>query len=417
MNPYVAGLECQAKHRTAQIDASVCDRCLWPLEVIFDYDMLKRDLTKEKIGSRKPDMWRYIELLPIGAPPPKSESVGYTELHQADSLAKRWGMEQGKLYIKFEGNNWTGTLKPRVTLVGLQKALEFGYAKIGCVSTGNLSSAVAAAGARLGLKTFVFVPANTEPNKMAEVGVYGATTISLDMNFSDISMYCSDLQETLGAKTKFAILNLQLRPYYTTGAKTLAFETSEQLGWKLPRNVVVPVAAGNTLVMAAKGFEEFSILGLAEGELPRIFGAQPAMCNPVSAAVKAGSNMPLEVIAGETIAKSLVIPRPGDGEEAIAVIKRSGGFADDASDEEVRSAIKELGQSEGLFAGTAGGVTLAVAKKMVEQGRILPNELTVVYVTDSGLRTPNSVSFSSDLIRISNAKIGNYVKLEQLLVD
>ncbi len=360
---------------------SICEDCFSPLEVAFDLDYARDRFTREAIASGPFNMWRYRALLPVADSYVPQTPAGMTPLLDAHRLAGRIGASN--LYIKNDAVCLpTLSFKDRVVAVALANAQAFGFDTVGCSSTGNLANAVAAGAARLGLKTYILVPADLEPAKILNTQVYGANLIRIDGNYDHCNRLCSQIAE----RYNWGFVNVNLRPYYAEGSKTVGFEIAEQLGWRLPDNVVVPMAGGSLITKIKKAFSELIALGLVADKQVRFFGAQATGCSPISTAVKNGADQ-IEPQRPNTIARSLAIGNPADGANAIRVIRESGGWAEDVSDVEIVSAIQELAETEGIFTETAGGVTTAVTARLYAHGRIRPDELTVSCITGNGLKT------------------------------
>jgi len=380
---------------------AICDDCLAPLEVRYDLDSIRKVLTRERIAQRPPQLWRYTELLPLPEDFRATLPTGFTPLLEAPRLAEELYREthsptrgqrrvrrsgRGQLYLKNDAVCLpTLSFKDRVVAVALAQARNFGFEVVGCSSTGNLANAVAAQAARGGFKACIFIPADLEPAKIVGTQVYGATLVRVAGNYDQVNRLCSQLAE----RYHWGFVNVNLRPYYAEGSKTVGFEIAEQLGWRLPDNVVVPMAGGSLITKIQKAFKELIALGLVEAKdvkSVKFFGAQATGCSPISLAVKAGRSE-IEPQKPATVARSLAIGNPADGAYAIKTITSSGGWAEDVSDPEIVSGIKLLAASEGIFTETAGGVTVAAASKLYAQGRIHPDETTVLCITGNGLKT------------------------------
>ena len=360
---------------------SICDDCFSPLEVDFDLDYARSRFTRDAIAAGPLNMWRYRALLPVSDTYIPTTPAGMTPLMAAPRLASRIGARN--LYIKNDAVCLpTLSFKDRVVAVALANAQAFGFDTVGCSSTGNLANAVAAGAARLGLKTYILVPSDLEAAKILNTQVYGATLIRIDGNYDHCNRLCSQIAE----KYNWGFVNVNLRPYYAEGSKSVGFEIAEQLGWRLPDNVVVPMAGGSLITKIRKAFKELVTLGLVEDKPVKFFGAQATGCSPISTAVKGGADN-IEPQRPNTIARSLAIGNPADGAYAIRAIRDSGGWAEDVSDVEIVSAIQELAETEGVFTETAGGVTTAVTARLYAHGRIKPDELTVSCITGNGLKT------------------------------
>jgi len=360
---------------------SICDDCFSPLEVSYDYDALRDVVTRERIASRAPNMWRYAELLPLPPNYGPSLPVGFTPLFSAPRLGRNLGATN--LFIKNDAICLpTLSFKDRVVAVALAQARNFGFDTIACSSTGNLANAVAAQAARNGLKAWIFIPADLEPAKILGTQVFGAKLVRIAGSYDQVNRLCSQIAD----EHRWGFVNVNLRPYYAEGSKTVGFEIGEQLGWRLPDNVVVPMAGGSLITKIKKAFDELIKLGLVDPKPVKIFGAQASGCSPISTAVKT-SNVDIEPQKPATIARSLAIGNPADGHYAIKAIRESGGWAEDVSDEVVVESIRLLAQTEGVFTETAGGVTVGCARKLYQQDRILPDETTVLCITGNGLKT------------------------------
>ena len=366
---------------------SICDQCFSPLEVAYDYDAVRASFTREQISARPPDMWRYQELLPLPEGFRPRLPVGFTPLIQAPHLAARLGAGPQNLYLKNDAVCLpTLSFKDRVVAVALSQAREFGFDTVSCSSTGNLANAVAAQAARDGLKAWIFIPSDLEPAKILGTQVFGAKVVRIAGSYDQVNRLCSQIAD----ERHWGFVNVNLRPYYAEGSKTVGFEIAEQLGWRLPDNVVVPMAGGSLITKIKKAFDELSQLGLVEEKQVKFFGAQATGCSPISTAVKTGSS-DIEPQKPATIARSLAIGNPADGHYAIKTIKQSGGWSEDVSDPEVIDSIRSLAESEGIFTETAGGVTVGTAGKLYRQDRILPEETTVLCITGNGLKTTDAL--------------------------
>ncbi|HZP63547.1 MAG TPA: threonine synthase [Terriglobales bacterium] len=360
---------------------SICDDCFSPLEVSYDYDVLRRLVSRERISNRTPNMWRYADLLPLSPEFEPTLPVGFTPLFQAAQLAKQFGATN--LFIKNDAVCFpTLSFKDRVVAVALANARHFGFDTVACSSTGNLANAVAAQAARNGFKAWIFIPADLEPAKILGTQVFGAKLVRIAGSYDQVNRLCSQVAD----EHRWGFVNVNLRPYYAEGSKTVGFEIAEQLGWRLPDNVVVPMAGGSLITKIKKAFDELIKLRLVEPKPVRIFGAQATGCSPISTAVKTGES-DIEPQKPATIARSLAIGNPADGHYAIKTIRESGGWAEDISDRAVVESIQLLAQTEGVFTETAGGVTVGCAGKLYQQDRILPDETTVLCITGNGLKT------------------------------
>jgi threonine synthase len=360
---------------------SICDDCFSPLEVAYDYTALSPKFTRERIAQGPPSMWRYSGLLPLPENYQPSLPVGFTPLLRTPHLAEQLGIKN--LYIKNDAVCLpTLSFKDRVVSVALAQARNFGFDTVACSSTGNLANAVAAHAARNGFKSWIFIPADLEPAKIVNTQVYGAKLVRISGSYDQVNRLCSQIAD----EHHWGFVNVNLRPYYAEGSKTVGFEIAEQLGWRLPDNVVVPMAGGSLITKIKKAFDELIQLGLVEPKPVKIFGAQATGCSPISTAVKAGK-ADIEPQRPATLARSLAIGNPADGHYAIKTITNSGGWAEDVSDPEVVESMQLLAETEGIFTETAGGVTLGSARKLYKQGRIRPEETTVLCITGNGLKT------------------------------
>jgi threonine synthase len=384
--------ECRSEY---PLDARyVCERCFGPLQVGYGkLDGSDVEARKRRIQGGPQNIWRYADFLPLeaGQPGPSGRRTsrvglpaGCTPLIRADRLAERLGLHE--VWVKNDAHNPTHSFKDRVVSVAVARARELGFDTIACASTGNLANSVAAHAAALGLDAYVFIPADLEPEKVVATGVYGINLVGVDGNYDDVNRLCTELS----AEHDWAFVNINLRPYYAEGSKTLAFEIAEQLGWALPDRCVVPIASGSLFTKLAKGFEEWIELGLVEGDVPAMNGAQADGCSPVAQAFAAGHDV-CRPVKPDTIAKSLAIGNPADGPYALDLARRSGGAIDSVSDDEVRAGVRLLAETTGVFTETAGGVTTAVLAKLAKRGDIDPAERVVLVITGDGLKTPDAV--------------------------
>lgn len=365
---------------------SICEDCFSPLEVAYDYDALRGEFTREKIAQGPPSMWRYRALLPLPENYEPSVPAGFTPLLAAPRLAKQWGAKN--LYLKNDAVCLpTLSFKDRVVAVALAQARNFGFDTVSCSSTGNLANSVAAQAARNGFHSWIFIPADLEPAKIIGTQVYGAKVVRIAGSYDQVNRLCSQIAD----EHHWGFVNVNLRPYYAEGSKTVGFEIAEQLGWRLPDNIVVPMAGGSLITKIRKAFDELVRLGLVEPKAVKIFGAQATGCSPISTAVKAG-NTDIEPQKPTTLARSLAIGNPADGHYAIKTITASGGWAEDVSDVEVVESMQLLAEAEGVFTETAGGVTVGCARKLYRQGRIKPEETTVLCITGNGLKTTDALA-------------------------
>ena len=385
---FVHALACRESGReyTKQPVAG-CEECFAPLKVQYDYEAIRRTFTRDTIESRDQSIWRYHELLPLDGDPQVGLATGGTPLVRADGSARALGIDQ--LFIKNDSVNFpTLSFKDRVAAVAINKALEFQLTAVGCASTGNLANSVAANAASAGLPAWILIPDNLEPAKVTATSVYGARVLAVRGNYDDVNRLSSEIADCY----QWGFVNVNLRPFYGEGSKTVGFEIAEQLGWRAPDAIVAPMAGGSLITKIYEGLKAFELLGLLEGPIQtRTFGAQASGCNPIADAVKRGERN-IRPVKPNTIAKSLAIGSPADGYYASGVIADSGGWADDVPDEAIRQGIRLLAETEGIFTETAGGVTVAVTKKLREQGRIRPDDLTVIAITGNGLKTQEALA-------------------------
>jgi len=384
---FMRALKCRECGREYPLTANhVCQFDFGPLEVAYDYDKIKKTLTRQAIGTRAKSMWRYRELLPIADDPTVGLQVGFTPLVKADRLAKKLGIRE--LWIKNDTVNYpTLSFKDRVVSVALSRAKELGFTTVACASTGNLANSVAANAASAGLRAYVFIPSDLEQGKIMNSLVYGATVIGIKGHYDEVNRLCAEIAGKFG----WAFVNVNMRPYYAEGSKSMGYEIIEQCGWEIPKHTVVPMASGSLLTKIQKSYQEFTKLGLVEETEYHVHGAQATGCSPISVAQKAGLDF-FKPVKPNTIAKSLAIGTPADGFYALRVMKETGGAADDVTDEEIRDGIRMLAECEGIFAETAGGVTVGVAKKLIASGKIPANDSAVLCVTGNGLKTLDAMN-------------------------
>jgi threonine synthase len=381
------GLRCrECGTEYADNPINVCELDFAPLEVVYDYDEARRNLTREALAKRAFNMWRYKELLPEQEPV-SGFNTGGTPLYHARNLGKRLGFPN--LYVKFDGVCAPSlSFKDRVVAVSIARAKRFGFDTVGCASTGNLANSVAAQAAQAGLKSVILIPKSLEPAKIANTLIYGAKLVKIDGHYDDVNRLCAEI----ASDAPIGIVNVNLRAYYAEGSKSMGFEVAEQLGFKAPDNVVVCMAGGSLINKLNKAFKEFQQLGLLENEVStKFWGAQAAGCNPITAAIKAGTDLIKPVKDPDTIARSIAIGNPADGYFAARLCMDSGGGGEDATDPEIIDAMKLLAETEGLFTETAGGVTLASFVKLAKAGRINPDETTVLCITGQGLKTMDAL--------------------------
>lgn len=408
---YVTGLKCRECGREYPVEPIyVCEFCFGPLEAVYDYKKIKKVVSRRIIERRPKTLWRYKELLPIDGEPQVGLNSGFTPLVKAENLAKYIGVKE--LYIKDDTvAHPTLSFKDRVVAVALTKAKEFGFDTVACASTGNLAHAVSAHGAKAGFRRFIFIPASLEQSKIVASIVYEPNLIAVDGNYDDVNRLCSEIAN----KYRWAFVNINIRPFYAEGSKTMGFEIVEQLGWETPDSIVVPCASGSLLTKIWKALKEFKEIGIIKEVETKIYGAQATGCSPISTAFKAGTDV-IKPVKPNTVAKSLAIGNPADGYYALQAVKESGGAMEDVSDEEIIEAIKILAKTEGIFTETAGGVTLATYIKLLKEGKIDKRDSTVLCITGNGLKTsevlngktteiyyikPNLSSFEEALSRIN----------------
>lgn len=383
---FMKALKCRECGREYALGAThVCEFDFGPLEVAYDYERIKSVLTRDVIQSRPQTMWRYRELLPVAGEPTVGRQVGYTPLIKADRLARRLGIRE--LWVKNDAVNYpTLSFKDRVVSVALSRSVELGFKTVACASTGNLANSVAANAAAAGLEAYVFIPQDLEQGKVVNSLVYGARVIGIKGHYDEVNRLCAEI----AGKYPWAFVNVNMRPYYAEGSKSMGFEIQEQLGWRIPEHTVICMASGSLLTKIHKSYQEFSKLGLVSQVPWKIHGAQATGCNPISSAQKAGLDF-FKPQKPNTIAKSLAIGTPADGFYALRVMKETGGSSDDVTDDEIREGIRLLAECEGVFAETAGGVTVGVAKKLIAQGKIPADSSAVLCITGNGLKTLDAV--------------------------
>jgi threonine synthase len=378
----VQSLKCKECGESYPLDARfVCEKCFGPLEVSYDFSDFDPAEARRKIQAGSRGIWRYSDFLPFEGRPSDPLEPGLTPLIRADRLAERLGL--GEVWIKNDAANPTHSFKDRVVAVAVAKAQELGFETVACASTGNLANAVAAHSAAAGLDSYVFVPADLEEQKLLATGVYGTNLVGIRGTYDDVNRLCTELSQT----HPWAFVNVNLRPYYSEGSKTLAFETIKQLGWKLPDRVVAPIASGSMFTKVAKGMRDWIELGLVEGELPTFCGAQPVGRSPVATAFAEGWEVCKPERQPETIAKSLAIGDPADGPYALELARHTDGVIESVTDDEIREGIRLLAETTGVFTETAGGVTVGVLAKLAEAGAIGSDERVVAYITGEGLKT------------------------------
>ncbi len=382
----IRGLKCRECGRLYPVEAiHVCEDCFGPLEVDYDYELIRTRISRESIAAGPRGLWRYRDLLPIEGERVVDIGAGLTPLVRADNLARELGLRE--LYIKNDSVNPSYSFKDRPVSVASSKAIQFGFDTLACASTGNLACSVAAHAARAGLRACVFIPADLEQGKILGAAIYEPTFFAVDGNYDDVNRLCSEVVD----QYNWAFVNINLRPYYSEGSKTLAFEVAEQLGWRAPDHVVAPIASGSLFTKLWKGFNELRKVGLIDSLDVRMSAAQPLGCSPVYTAFVDGTET-VRPVRPNTIAKSLAIGNPADGYYCLKIVAESRGSCEAASDPEIVEGIKLLARTEGIFTETAGGVTIACLKKLVAAGKIDPDEVTVAYITGNGLKTQEAIA-------------------------
>ena len=388
------GLRCKECKREYPLEALYfCSDCFGPLEVAYDLSGLDAEEVRRRIQAGSDGIWRYTDFLPFETRPAAALEPGLTPLVKAERLAERLGV--GEVWIKNDAANPTHSFQDRVVAIALAKAIELGFDTVACASTGNLANAVAAHAAAAGIDSYVFVPADLEEQKLLATSVYGTTLLGVEGAYDDVNRLCTQLAEERG----WAFVNVNLRPYYAEGSKTLAYETAEQLGWRLPDRIVCPIASGSLFTKIGRGFSEWLDVGLIEGELPAFHGAQAAGCSPVANAFADGHET-CRPVRAETIAKSLAIGTPADGPYALDLARRTGGSIEAVTDDEIRAGIRLLAETTGIFTETAGGVTTATLAKLAAAGELGRDDRVVVYITGEGLKTLDAVRDGFEMHRI-----------------
>jgi len=399
-------LRCRECHKSwGNVPKSICEDCFSPLEVFYDYDSIQRDFTREKIAQGPPNIWRYSALLPLPENHEPTLPVGFTPLIKTPRLAREIGAKN--LYVKNDAVCLpTLSFKDRVVAIALANARAFGFDTVSCSSTGNLANATAAQAARNGFKCWIFIPADLELAKIIGTQVFGAKLVRISGSYDQVNRLCSQIAD----EHNWGFVNVNLRPYYAEGSKTFGYEIAEQLGWRLPDNLVCPMAGGSLIVKIKKAFDELIQLGLVEPKPVKFFGAQATGCSPISTAVKLG-NREIDPQKPKTIARSLAIGNPADGHYAIKTITGSGGWSEDVSDPEIVKSIQLLAETEGIFTETAGGVTLGCARKLYKSDRILPDETTVLCITGNGLKTTDVLTDEYETEQPIPPKLAEFEKL------
>jgi threonine synthase len=403
---FVLGLQCrECGQEYEKKPLHVCENCFGPLEIHYDYAGIKKSLSREKIAARERNLWRYRELLPIDGEPRVGLYSGFTPLVRAHRLGAALGVKE--LYVKDDSvNHPTFSYKDRVVSVAISKAIEFGFDTVSCASTGNLANSVAAHAAKAGLDCYVFIPDGLEQGKIIGSAIYGPKTVAIKGNYDDVNRLCTEI----GDKYGWAFVNVNLRPYYSEGAKTHGFEVAEQLGWKLPQHIVVASAGGTILPKLAKGFKELIKVGLVEESGCKIYSAQAAGCAPIINALHKGTDL-VTPVKPNTIASSIAIGNPADGYYVIQAVRESGGWGESVTDEEILEGIKLLARTEGIFTEPAGGTEVAVAKKLIEMGRIPRDESIVISITGNGYKTLETVAQSVERPYTIDATLQNFDEL------
>jgi len=407
---FVTGLQCrECGKQYPQEPLHVCENCFGPLEIQYDYPAITAKMNRGTIASRERNLWRYRELLPIDGEPQVGLYSGFTPLVRAHRLAEALGVRE--LYVKDDSvNHPTFSYKDRVVSVAISKAIEFGFDTVSCASTGNLANSVAAHAAKAGLDCYVFIPDGLEQGKIIGSAIYGPKTVAVKGNYDDVNRLCSEI----GDKYGWAFVNVNLRPYYSEGAKTHGFEVAEQLGWKLPKHIVVASAGGTILPKLAKGFKELVKVGLVEDTGCKIYSAQAAGCAPIIQALHKGADL-VSPVKPNTIASSIAIGNPADGYYVIQAVQESGGWGESVTDEEILEGIKLLARTEGIFTEPAGGTEVAVTRKLIESGRIPRDESIVISITGNGYKTLEAVAKSVEKPYTINATLENFDELFRAL--
>ncbi len=400
---YMKALKCRECGKEYPKEAlHVCELCFGPLEVSYEYDRIKGVLSRAAIEKRPANMWRYRELLPLDGEPSVGGQVGFTPLVRAKNLGDALGVKE--IYVKNDAVNFpTLSFKDRVVSVAMSRAKEMGFHTVACASTGNLANSVAANAAACGMESYVFIPYDLEKTKIMNTLIYGSTVVGIKGTYDEVNRLCSEIAGKYG----WAFVNINIRPYYAEGSKTFGYEIAEQLGWRLPKHIVVPMAGGSLITKIWKAFNEFTKLGLVEDNKTKVYGAQATGCSPIINAVKEGSEL-IRPVRPNTIAKSLAIGNPADGYYSAKVMRESGGWGESVTDEEIIEAMKLLAETEGIFAETAGGVTLGVTKKLIEQGRINRDESIVVSVTGNGLKTQEALEGKLKEVSVINSRLTEF---------
>jgi threonine synthase len=383
---HISALRCKECHREYPVEAlNVCDFCFGPLEVMYDYEAIKKVTSRERIQSGPNSLWRYADYLPANYNPDIDINAGFTPLIRSKGLADRLGLKE--LWIKNDSVNPTFSFKDRVVAVAAAKALEFGFDTIACASTGNLACAVAAHAARAGIKAYVFIPSDLEAGKVLGAAIYNPTMISINGTYDDVNRLCSELAD----EYPWAFVNINVRPFYADGSKSLGYEVAEQLGWRAPDHCVVPSASGAMFTKIYQGLKEFGLMGIIDSVNTKMHSTQARGCSPIATAYEEG-RMIIRPVKANSVATSLAIGNPADGYYALKVIEASGGSAAIAEENEVAEGVKLLAETEGIFTEGAGGVAVTGLRRLVERGTIKPDESTVLFITGNGLKTTELVA-------------------------
>lgn len=400
---YASHLQCRSCSRQYELKPiAACEECWAPLEVIYDYKRLGGAVNPRQIAARPPSMWRYRELLPLTGEPAVGQHTGFTPLFRAWRLGRALGARE--VYIKNDAvNHPTLSFKDRVVSVALSKAREFGFDTVACSTTGNLGNAVAAHAAAGGFHAYIFMPATIENEKIVSTSIFAPTVVRIDGNYDQVNRLCSEI----AMKYPWGIVNVNLRSYYSEGSKTVGYEVAEQLGWKLPQNIVIPMAGGSLITKVKKAFDDLQKLGWAAAAPVKFYGAQATGCSPITTAAKKG-DPEIDPQKPNTICKSLAIGNPADGYFAVKTILGSGGAGEDVSDAEILEGISLLAETEGVFAETAGGVTVAVARKLIRQGKLNPEESIVLAITGNGLKTLSALEEPREQTPVIAPKLADF---------
>lgn len=407
----IKGLKCKECGHIYEAKAlHVCEFCFGPLEVDYNYDLIQQKVSRKSIESGPLSLWRYWDLLPVESRDVITLQEGFTPLIHAKNLGEELGLKN--LYIKNDSVNPTFSFKDRVVSVALTRARELGYSTVACASTGNLAGAVSAYGALANLKRFVFIPADLEEGKVVGAGVYNPIIVAIEGTYDEVNRLCAEVADAF----KWAFVNVNIRPYYAEGSKTLGFEVAEQLGWKAPDQVIVPAASGSLLTKIHKGLQEFQELGLIPKKGTKLNCAQAEGCGPIASAIQENTDL-IKPVKPKTIAKSLAIGNPADGVYAAQLVLKTGGQGVSVSDDEIVEGIKLLGRTQGIFTETAGGVTIASLKRLVQTGSIAADDVTVAYITGNGLKTLDAVQGKVSRPHVIPARLQDFRRLYESLKE